>query len=254
MRRLLIVTFQCLKLLIRDKIFYPATFIAFFSILIFDQYKEWGVGDNQLIFFNLLFFCFNFLCSLIAIFWGTKLLNHRDAYLDMPLSTNLSRSQLVIARYLALCLALFYIAVIFIGLAQIFLSINQYGLLNSDSLFVFLGSFAGILVIAALSIAMSSLLSPNIALFSTLSLWILGLSISTIYQTLPLHTPTYIKVLLENFALIWDLQRFNYIELYNQQADMTLSLFKNTALYFSSLVALFLTFTCFDFSNKDINY
>ncbi|MBP9707218.1 MAG: hypothetical protein KBD78_06200 [Oligoflexales bacterium] len=254
MRRIFIITLQSLKLLVRDKIFYPATFIACMSMLLFDQYKEWGVADNRLIFFNLLFFCFYFLCSLIAIFWGTKLLNHRDAYLEMPLSTNLSRSQLVIARYLALSLALFYIAAIFIGLAQIFLFLNQYGFISRESLFVFVGLFSGVLVVAALSIAMSSLLSPNIALFSTLSLWIIGLTISTIYQTLPFHTPGFVKVLVENFALVWDLQRFNYIELYNQDVKMTLSMFKNTLLYFCSLITLFLTFTCFDFSKKDINY
>ena len=97
-------TFLTLK---RDRIYYPALIITALIFVAASFIAEWSVDDWRIIFFNFSQTMFRISGDIIAILFGTKLL--QDAVTDGSIETSLSRpvgrAEWVLGKFLGLSCA-----------------------------------------------------------------------------------------------------------------------------------------------------
>jgi ABC-type transport system involved in multi-copper enzyme maturation permease subunit len=253
LRALRVVALEAFLLLRRDKIFVPAVVIGVLVAAFANLASDWSIEDFGKILFDLGYFGFHTAGSLVAIFWGAKAVtdSRQEGALEVQLAAPIGRSTWITGKYLGMVLALLLYAVILLAIWQGLMLANDFGLMSRPQLAAFGFMTLSWLVAAALATLFASFCRQAVAMFATLSLWVVGLMSSLVAHALAPDTPQATKTFVNTVARLWDFQQFNLIA----QASSGTMLAKTElwwrAGYGGLLILALITVACVIFERRD---
>jgi ABC-type transport system involved in multi-copper enzyme maturation permease subunit len=238
----------------RDQIFYPALIITVLIFLIASFVAEWSVDDIRIIFFNFSQTLFRLSGDILALLFGTKIL--QDAKADGSIETSLSRpigrGSWVLGKYLGLasCLILFGVSA---GLSWKLIDFIFSMGIPSDLLFWGIGfAICEWLIVAAVSVFFSTIGGFGSALFASSMLWILGLLAGAIASSFSGDNEGFDFVnLVDKVAIFWNFDRFTLIHYSRELSLPSLNFLTSSLMYGFSLCAVFLTGSTIAIKTRD---
>ena len=251
----LIMAKETLTLLRRDKIFAPSLITGVFLIFLTSVISEFTIAEMAKIYLELAFTMFNFTGSTIAILWGTKLIidAKNEGSINNQLAAPIDRSQWLLGKFLGLCAALIIFGVLLSIILLTTMVFNQYASLAMVHIIIVLHYILGWIVLAAIALFFSTFASQGIAIFSTISLWFMGLSVEPIGQVLSDKTNQLSRALVDIFLVVFNLQAFNLQDKVNSPSEATLGLLGLGFGYAATLVGSVIIFSAIIFRNRDID-
>jgi ABC-type transport system involved in multi-copper enzyme maturation permease subunit len=254
MNGFLTVTRESFLLLRRDKVFLPAALGGAFIVFFASIASQWAIEDFDVVAFDIAYAGFNFIGSLVAIYWSTKSVAdaRSEGTLEIQIAMPVGRGTWLLAKFMGLVLNLALLSILLIAAFQGALALHAYPLLTIKEVVPHAFLFIGWCVLASLGIFFASFCGQATSLFSTLALWILGLTIPYIAATLAPTTDHVTRYLVETAAWGFDLQRFNVTELVTGSAPNLKEILKWNAVYGAAMIAFFLIGANLIFRKKDI--
>jgi len=253
-RNIGILSSESFLLLRRDRVFMPIVF-AFVLVAVFANIaSDWSVEDFSKILLDIGTLGFQLTGSVVAIFWGVRLLAtaRTDGSIEAGLTAPVSRTSWLIGKYLGLALSLALVGILMIVFWQILLFINEWGVITQAQLILFLFLFISWLVMGACSLFLATFTSPGLATFASLTLWLVGNATHAVASTLRDDAPSILKSIVLWTAKIWDLQLLNLVQFATVEPMLpTIDLYYRAS-YGILLILLFLTTACLVFNNRDI--
>ena len=255
LRNMLLVAWQASTLLRRDQITRAMVIAGLLITATAVLVSDWSVEEQYKVAFDVGYFGFQLVGSMMAIFLGSKSVtdSRQDGAIEWQLAAPLSRTSWLLGKYLGLALSLLGMAALLLVIWQIGLLVGGFGLLTAVQVWVFALMVLGWMVLLALAVCLGVLMRFSVALFASLGVWILGLVSAAVAATLRPETPATTRFVVNLIARIWDLQHFNLIDSLNATSAVLAAPFGTNGLYGASLVALFLTFASIAIQKGDIN-
>lgn len=250
-----IIASETFILLRRDKIFVPALVISLFISAMANLASDWSVEDFTKILFDIGFFGFQMTGSLVAIFWGAKIISdsRQEGSLEVQLAAPISRGNWIIGKYFGLCLCLLVLAAILLVIWQALMLLNDFGLMHPYHLTVYGFIVISWMVQGALAILMASFMGQAIAMFSTLCLWLVGMASALVANTISPDSSPMTKSIASGIARFWDFQQFNLVDYVQTKAWLGQDELLYRGLYALILVAIQLSLSVTIFSRRDVN-
>lgn len=250
-----VIARETFLLLRRDKVFVPALIISIVISALANLASDWSVEDFTKILFDIGFFGFQITGSLVAIFWGAKIINdsRQEGSLEVQLAAPVDRGHWIIGKYLGLCACLIVLAVILLTIWQSLMLLNGFGWMTKIALVVYAFMVLSWLVQGALAILMASFMGQAIAMFATLCLWLTGMASALVANTVSPESSPLMKTLTSGIARFWDFQQFNLVDHAMTKPWLSQSDLMNRGAYGLILILLQLTLAVTIFSKRDIN-
>lgn len=254
MRAIIATAQETFLTLRRDKIFYPALIITIFIFLAASFIAEWSVDDWRIIFYNFSQTMFRLAGDIIALLFGTKILQDAsaDGSIETSLSRPLGRGQWIIGKYLGLAACLVLFGVVAGGSWKL---IDLFYEMNTPNEMIGWGILFAItewLVVGALSILFSTIGGFGSALFSSTVLWVLGLLSGAIASSFDKPNPDFDFVfLVKKISLFWNFDRFTLIHYTRDLKLPGVSFLSSSLLYGVSLCVFLLAISTLTIKSKD---
>lgn len=256
-KQVLATSQETFLLLRRDKIFTPIVAITFFIMFLSSFIAEWSVDDWRVTFFNLSATMLRFAGDMVAILFGTKLMQDASASgsIETSLSRPISRGLWVTGRYFGLAACLSVFAGISLGAWHLLNFVYEIGVPSRFLVWSSLLILTEWLVVGAAAIFFSTLGGFATALFASVSILILGLLIGTAastfaYENSASQTPA--KELVMFLSKFWNFDRFSMVN-YSAEFKLPSSSFLIECLaYGVSWTVFLITGSCYTTYSKDI--
>ncbi|MEY4630456.1 MAG: hypothetical protein RIQ81_576 [Pseudomonadota bacterium] len=254
MRAISLVTIESFLLLRRDKIFLPAAIAGGFIAMFANIASEWGIEEFSKILFDIGAFGFHLTGSLVAIFWGTKTVSEAraDGSLEIQLAAPISRVAWLTGKYLGLVFALTLLWLMLVAFWQLLMLANDFGAMSRPQLIFFSFQLLEWCLVGALSLFFSTFAGVTIAMFASITTWLVGLVTMPVYQALPPGVDRVTGVIVKALAQIWDLRQFNlsgFAVGLEQISDGELRL---RAAYGIILILFIMSVSCVFFRRRDV--
>ncbi len=248
------VAWQNCTLLRRDQITRAVTVAVVVITLAAGLASTWSVEDRVKILFDVGYFGMQLLGSLVAIFWGSKLVSdsRQDGAIEWQLAAPLSRPEWLIGKYLGLALTQLFLATVILAIWQLGLLAFGYGLLTDAQVAVYLMMVLGWLVLSALAVTLAVLMRFALALFAGLGLWLIGLTSQSAVAALGPESSGTSQAVVRGIARVWNLQHFNLIDRVLEPRAIQPSALSDQIGYGFLLVAMMLTFASLVFRRGDV--
>lgn len=249
------IALETFVLLRRDKVFVPAVIVSLIISAVANLASDWSVEDFTKILFDIGFFGFHMTGSLVAIFWGAKIIgdSRQEGSLEVQLSAPINRGTWIVGKYIGLCLCLLTLGALLLLIWQSLMLINAFGWMTRPQLTAYGFMVLSWLVQGALAILMASLLSQAIAMFSTLCLWLTGMASALVANTVSPDTPELTRTLVELIARFWDFQQFNLVDYVQTKSWLSNEELWTRAGYGLLLILIQISLSVTIFSRKDVN-
>lgn len=254
MRAIIAIAMETFLRLRRDRIFLPATMVGMGLFALSGLASYWGVEEFFKILFDLGSITWLFTGSIVAIFWGNKIISdsRQEGSLEVQLASPVSRSAWLIGKFFGLTAALVLLALIFIvGWQGIYWSYGMGWMPQQDLVIYALLSLTWV-IMGAVSILFASLASAAIAMFCSIWMFVCGLLTAPIMQALAPETAPSARKTIEWLAGIWNLHLFNLANLGGSKTFLPTLELLSRAGYGLLLVGFFMSLACLFFSRKDI--
>ncbi len=209
--RIAAMTFLKLR---RDRIFLPAVVCGAVGIAFAVLVSFWSIEEIRKLLFDFGTVGFLLLGVMVALFWGTKVINdaRKDGSIEIILATPVSRLSWLCGNYLGLALALLLLAALLLAVWQVILFGFGLSMMTSQE-WIACGFIVLLwLVVAALSACFATLASSAVALFCSLVLCVSGFLAAPVLQTLSPEVPESTRRLVEGIATVWNLKQFSFAE------------------------------------------
>lgn len=254
MRRFFSTISETFLLLRRDKVFLPVIVVIICIVCLAALASSWGTQDYKKILYDIGTTGIDITGALVAIFWGTKLIadSKKEGSLELQLAAPVSRSQWVIGKFIGLTATLLFLCMTMLVFWQAILLMNGLGWMEKKHLIIFLLQPVGWTVLAALAVCLASMTSQMTAMFSSLCLWILGLTSVSISESMHPDTAPAIKSLIRQLAHFWDFQKFNLSEYANLKPLIASEEIVWRACYGLTLSLLLVSIAAVLFTRKDV--
>ena len=255
MMNLTTIALDSFLLLRRDKIFLPAAVGGLGIAILANLASDWSIEGFIKILFDIGTFGYHFIGSIVAIFWGTKLIADAksEGAIEVQLASPIPRPIWIIGKYLGLVISLVFLGIILLAIWQGIMLINDFGMMTLNQLATFMYLSLAWMVLGAVSIFFSTFSGQATALFSSFSVWIVGLVISLINGTLPPDSPQFTKSVIGFFATFWNLQRFNFSDKIGVEGiELSSNELFWSAAYGIALIVVFIFSAGLIFRNRDL--
>lgn len=211
MRAIWLVTRESFLLLRRDKIFLPAAVAGGVIAMFANVASEWGIEEFSKILFDVGALGFHLTGCLVAIFWGTKTVSEAraDGSLEIQLAAPISRVAWLIGKYLGLVFALALLWLMLLVFWQLLMLTNDFGKMSRPQVIFFAFQLLEWCLVGALSLFFSTFAGVTIAMFASITTWLVGLVTMPIYQALPPGVDRFTAFIVDALARVWDLRQFN---------------------------------------------
>ena len=211
-------------LLRKDRIFWPLIVGGAILIIAAKTVSSWSISDFEKTLMNTGLFFTHLTGTMVAIFWGTRTITEalNDGSVETQLASPISRTEWVIGKTLGLWMVLFTIGVVFVGFWQLLFYLTDWGWLKPKHLYAMAFQLLHWMVMGAMAVFLASLSQGALALFASVSLWVAGMASSFIAVAITTHAGPIEQALVTGIAMVWDLNRFNLVELaatWNSQVD-----------------------------------
>lgn len=255
LRALRVISWETFILLRRDKVFVPALVISLVISAFANLASDWSVEDFTKILFDIGFFGFQMTGSLVAIFWGAKIISdsRQEGSLEVQLAAPVTRGTWIIGKYIGLCLCLFMLAIILLVIWQGLMLLNGFGWMTENQLICYAYIVLSWLVQGALAIFMASFMGQAIAMFSTLCLWLTGMASALVANTVSPESSPLTKFLVSQIARFWDFQQFNLVDQVHSATWLSNNELAYRAAYGILLILVQISLSVTIFSNRDVN-
>ncbi len=240
-------TFTILR---RDRIFIPALVAGFAVLFMISVIGEFTIEDQIKVYFDMGFGILNISGAIVAMLWGTKVIadSKSDGAINLQLAAPISRAKWLLAKYTGLALSLIVFGVILAAMWFMILLIELKAPFQSAHALIICGFIVGWLVIAAAAVFFSTIASQAVAMFGTLSLWVLGLTAESVNQVLRPESPLLSRIIAKMLIWGWNLRQFDLTSLEKAQSQsLGLSL-----IYAASMIASFMALAGLLFRKKDL--
>lgn len=253
-RHFVAITSESFLLLRRDKIFLPALIGGFLVVVLANLASDWSIEDFSKILFDIGTFGFHLIGSIVALFWGTKSVvdSRKDGSLEVELAAPIGRSVWLGGKFAGLCLSLVFLGSLLIALWQAVMLVNNFGWMTKHQLVIFGFLSLGWIVCASIATFFATFCSTAVALFSSVCLWLVGLSTAGVKRVLAPEAPLVTRQVTKALARFWDLQQFNLSDFAaktefpsNQELLWRLG-------YGIALVLFLFTLSCVVFNERDV--
>jgi len=198
----------------RDKIFIPIVIVALAIAFFANLASNWGVENYEKILFDIGLAGFRLTGGVVAILWGVRMITDplQDRSIELRIASPSARFTWVLARFTGLALCLLLMGLIFVGIWQLLMALNQFGTMNNLQSWTLGMIVVEWLVLGAIGLLMGTIAGFSTALFATFSAWIAGLLAPIVAATAGSSTDATQRRFLEFVADVWNFQRFNLIE------------------------------------------
>jgi len=253
LRALEVVTLQTFILLRRDRIFWPALGASLFISAMAALLSSWGTEDLVKMRYDFGMFGFQLSGSAVAMLWGVKMIAdaRQDGSLEVQLAAPVSCGVWLVGKYLGLGACLLLISGLFMTIWQAMLLALDYSLMRAPQLLVFAFMVLGWMVTGAVAVFFASLVRAPLAMFATVSAWIVGLVSPLVGQATTQDTPLPIRLMVTTISRYWNLQQFNLVDKVLDSALPGLRLILDRGLYGVVLIALLITLASLISSRRD---
>ncbi len=241
--------------LLRDKVFVPFSIALFCFLGMSVLISDWAHGDFTKVMMEVASFGFHLMGGFLSIFWAVKLMGDSKAegVMELQLSTPISRSQWVIGKFLGLSSVLLFAGALMIAGWQVCLLMDGQSIMSLRQLVIFLNIIFLWVILGGIGLFFCSFAGSNIALFSSVCLWFLGLLAPVAVSALSETTPQWIRSTVEGVAGVWNLQRFIKTSIvYDFTLPIPWDNVLYTGLYGCGILLIVLPLTGWVFNNKDI--
>jgi len=254
-RTLSVISWETFVLLRRDKVFVPALVASLLISAFANLASDWSVEDFTKILFDIGFFGFHLTGSLVAIFWGAKIISDskQEGSLEVQLAAPISRSTWIVGKYVGLSLCLMTLGLILYVIWQGLMLLNNFGWMTQNQTICYLYMVLSWLVQGALAIMLASFMGQAIAMFATLCLWLTGMSSSLVANTVSPDSSYLLKTFVGGIARFWDFQQFNLIDFIQNNNWLESRELAYRAAYGVLLILVQLSLSVTIFSNRDVN-
>ena len=254
MQKLLAITLDSYKKLYRDKVFIPAIFVATFLMLIAMAASEFGTIEVYKIMYDIGSSSYLFIGCLTGIFWGTNLISDAktDGSMELQLCSPITRSQWLFGKFLGLVIVKILLAVILTSLWQILFTALGHGTVDLNAFKFFFSLSLAWLVMDSLTILLAILTSKSVALFSSFSLFLIGIISGPLLQSLSPKSDPMVKTLITNLCSFWNLSYFNLSSYLIENKLISISNLLPRIIYAVSLITFFISLSVICFNNKDL--
>jgi Cu-processing system permease protein len=254
-RTLSVISWETFVLLRRDKVFVPALVASLLISAFANLASDWSVEDFTKILFDIGFFGFQITGSLVAIFWGAKIISdsRQEGSLEVQLSAPISRGTWIIGKYIGLSICLITVGVILFAIWQGLMLLNQFGWMTQNQIVCYLFMVLSWLVQGALAIMLASFMGQAIAMFSTLCLWLTGMASSLVANTVSPDSSLLTKTITSGIARFWDFQQFNLVNFIQDNNWLGSQELAYRAAYGVLLILVQISLSVTIFSSRDVN-
>lgn len=255
---LLTLSYETLLLLVRDRVMIPVLIGSLLISIFANLASDWSVEDFTKILFDIGYFGFSLTGSLIAIFFGTKILtdSRLEGSVEVQLSAPVTRPMWLLGKFGGLKACLLLICLSFGMIWQFLMVLNHFGWMSIRQMLMFVFLYINWLVLASLAMLFASFSGQATATFSSLGLWLVGLTSAAISRTLSSETPPFTQTIVRFLARIWNLQEFNLLPLVLDSTPLANEEWVNLSLrgvYGITLVLIFLASASWIFSQRDLS-
>ena len=254
MKALLAISLDSYKKLYRDKVFIPAVTIAILMMIAAIIISDFGVLEVYKYIYDLGSSSYLLIGCLTGIFWGANLVADAriDGSMETQLSAPISRSTWILGKFIGLFLVKILLSVILICFWQLLFTSLNYGNFTTSSLLAFMSLSLCWLTMDAVTILFSVISSKSVALFSSFSLFLIGLMTGPIYQTLSPKTDPFTRQMVSKFTGIWDLSYFNLSTYLIKEEVINSSIFLPRLYYSLAIILGCMSLSILIFSNSDL--
>lgn len=230
----------------KDKLFYPFIVAVLLLFIFAFSAGEWSIGEAERVLMDLTALALHIFGSLITVIWGAQLFRTFPAEnpsIESELLAPVSRSEWILgnflglARQLGFCLTIFFLFWTALFLYQGFFTFSW------PLAWMFFSHFLGWLCLAAISSLLGTLCRHNLAILTSLTLWISAL-LAPLSHLSPggADKPGLL-------AQLWNFQRFNQVAYDLTEPGICF----HTCLYALGLITLFLALACLSFENRRLH-
>ena len=254
LRAIGLVAWQTFTLLRRDKMVRAAVIAGFLTTVLALLASTWSIEDQIKILFDVGFFCFQLVGSIMAIFWGSKSVgdSRQDGAIEWQLAAPISRTSWLLGKYLGLAVSTLLLGAVLLFIWQLGMILGGYGTLSLGQLAVYLLMLLGWLVLLALSLLFSVSMRFSLALFAGVGVWLVGLTSAAVAAALTPETPPEAQAVVRVLARAWDLQAFNLVDRVLEAPGISPASLLNHVGYGIVLIAIFLTVAALASQRGDI--
>ena len=255
MNSILTVTKDHVRLLRRDRIFLPALIVGIMLTQVGLALSDLSIEELEVVLFNFSQVGFLLTGATVAILWGSRLISdsRKDGSIEILLASPLSRSTMVVGKFLALLLTLTGLGIILMAFIQLAFWLRGSAWMTHNQLSTLCSTMMVWYLIGAFALFMSSIASTSVALFCSGSAWLLGMVSAPIYQSMMNQKVNpFSKQAMKYTAYVWDLQRFNISDWVNSKELISWTHVSSHVAYGTTLIAFLLLTTCIVVSRKDL--
>jgi ABC-type transport system involved in multi-copper enzyme maturation permease subunit len=198
----------------RDKIFLAAIVAGLFIALFANSASAWTIEEFEKILFDIGTAGFRLTGGALALLWGIRSITDplSDRSIELRIASPMARFVWILSRFTGLSICLLVIGVIFAGLWQIIMYLNQFGTMDNLQSWSLAMLVVEWLVLGSIGILLGTLSSFSIAVFAGVGLWVVGLISPLVAATLSAEMEPSQRKTIEWLATTWNFQRFNLME------------------------------------------
>jgi Cu-processing system permease protein len=254
MRAVTLVTRESFLLLRRDKIFIPAAIAGVVVALFANVASEWGIEEFSKILFDVGALGFHLTGSLVAIFWGTRTVSEAraDGSLEIQLAAPIGRVSWLTGKYLGLVLALVWLWVMLVVFWQVLMMTNNFGLMSQAQVTFFVFQLLEWCIVGALALFYSTFAGVTIAIFASITTWMIGLVSLPVYQALPPGADRFTTAIVEGVARFWNLRQFNLASYATGYEKVSFGELQLRGAYGLLLILIIMSVSCVVFRRRDV--
>lgn len=249
-----LVAHEQFLLLRRDKFFVPALVIAIGITALANLAMDWSVEEFDKILYDIGYFGFQFTGCAVALLWGVKSVNdsRQEGSIEYELAAPVRRVSWLVGKYLGLALGLVLFGALLLAVWQGIMLFNGYGWMHMPQVNVFLYMVLGWLVVGALAVCCASFMGHAVALFVSISAWLVGLATSLVAHTMGPDTPLLTQFVVKGVTRLWDLQQFNLVDQALKPSVTQMTELGYRAAYGGLLILSLMTVACLIFQRRDV--
>lgn len=254
MKQLIATTIYTVKLLRRDKVFFPAILFGGLLGVFAAMASAWTIDDYNRVLYDFGLGGFHFIGAIVAVFWGAKTISDykSDSSIELQLTAPISKSHWFLGKYLGLLFVLSVIGLGLMALWQVILLQYGYEMMQTRQVIPFLMFVLEWWILGAVAFFFASFATSTTSIFCTLVAWILGLTSQLFYTAMTSETGAFIKGSLGLLKKYWNFQRLNYSDFAVVGEFPSSAYIMSSVLFASCVIVLLVSLGAFVFNRRQI--
>jgi len=254
MKQITTIALYTVKMLRRDKIFFPAIILGVLFAFFAGMASGWSIDGYVRVLYDFGLAGFHFVGAIVAILWGAKIVGDfkNDGSIELQLASPVNKALWFIGKCFGLFIILLVIGLGLLGVWQIVLIQFNYQFMTVRQVLPFIMFIIEWWVLAAAAFFFASFATTTTSIFCTIVLWVFGLTAQPFYRAVTADTSPLIAETLKFLARFWNFQRFNLSDYAIVGEFPSNEYIGYSALFAFLLIVILLSFGSFMFHRRQL--